>query len=109
MNFGLERGMLCMILWFTDNTTQKAIILNRDPNIRDNTASIIDKENNNGEESEALEKNHPIMDTALSGMYYIDGTDWEYNNDNLKTTQHLYLIKKGSITQYYDKTGITRF
>lgn len=109
MNFGLERGMLCMILWFTDNTTQKAIILNRDPNIRNNSDSSIDKENNNGEESEALEENHPIMDTALSGMYYIDGTDWEYNNDNLKTTQHLYLIKKGSITQYYDKTGVTRF
>ena len=49
------------------------------------------------------------MDVAISGMYYIDGTDWEYENDGQKIEQHLYLFKKAPITQYYDKTGVTRF
>lgn len=106
-NFGLERGMLCNLLWFTDNTMQKSIILDRTPNLYSNDGDTTRK--NNPEDSSLDDIYKPVLDVALSGMYYIDGTDWEYSADDENITQHLYLIKKSSITQYYDKTGLTRF
>lgn len=108
-NFGLERGMLCMILWFTDNTTQKAIILDQRPNLHPDDAGDPQKKKDLGENTVLDNEYQPLMDVAISGMYYIDGTDWEYENDGQKIEQHLYLFKKAPITQYYDKTGVTRF
>ena len=106
-NFGLERGMLCLILWFTDNTTQKSIIIEQAPNLYTADGDMTRQDS----EGESAQDNiyDPIMDVAMSGMYYIDGTDWEYNADDENITQHLYLIKKSPITQYYDKTGMPRF
>lgn len=108
-NFGLERGMLCMVLWFTNDTTQKAIILDQRPNLHEDTSGDPQKKLDDPDWVATDNIYDPLIDDALSGMYYIDGTDWVYDNDEGKIVQHLYLFKKGPITQYYDKTGATRF
>ncbi len=111
-NFGLERGMLCMVLWFAQDPTQKAIILSQSPNLEEGGDGEQPRKTTDEDES-IFNQYEPVMDTVLSGMYYIDGIVWEYGNDydteGNKIQQHLYLIKKGPVTQYYDKTGMIRF
>lgn len=110
-NFGLERGMLVMILWCLDDAVQKATSLNQSPNLTTEDTSDAGQIRQNSADDEAIgDIRKPIIDESLSGFYYIDGTDWEYDGNNgEKIQQHLYLIKKGPITQYYDNTGLTRF
>ena len=97
INLGLERGCLVNVLWYVNDITQKGIIasdsekLSGIPSDPGNDPSIIDQKDG-------------ILDKTISGTYYIDGIEWTYDNITNKFAQHLYLIKKGTLTQYADPT-----
>lgn len=103
-NFGLERGMLVSILWFEENPVNKATIVNRHDNLFEGGGEDpIDTPDNGGHD--ALDNAYVApVDDAVSGLYYIDGIVWEYTNHE-KIIQSLYLIKKGPITQYFDRSA----
>lgn len=102
-NFGLERGMLCMIIWYAETTVQKMIIMNNTKKLKGDKGGNDETNKAEAEAKDGIDDQTAlVMDPALSGFYYIDGTDWEYDNITSKTIQHLYLIKKGAITQYYN-------
>lgn len=108
-NFGLERGMLCTLLWFVSDPTKKSIIANTDANLQETnyTGEIKDRVDNDASNSIAIE-HEPVLDTSMSGLYYIDGIDWEYDSEVERISQHLYLIKKGDVTEFYDRTNARR-
>ncbi len=41
-----------------------------------------------------------ILNTSISGMYFIDGIEFTYNRNNHKINQVLYLIKRGESMSY---------
>ena len=108
-NFGLERGMLCSLLWFVSDPVKKSIIANTEPNLTESDITSEIKNTVDNDASKIIDREHePVLDTAISGIYYIDGIDWEYDSELERITQHLYMIKKGNVTEYYDKTNAVR-
>ena len=41
-----------------------------------------------------------ILNTSISGMYFIDGIEFTYNRNTPKINQVLYLIKRGDSMSY---------
>ena len=108
-NFGLERGMLTFLEWFVQNPVQKGEVMNWRQNLHENGEGDNSELGDTGDKSGLDDEYTMILDVALSGLYYIDGTDWEWDPDNGKIQQHLYLIKKNALTEYYNKENPARF
>ena len=101
-NFGLERGMLCTVAWVVDSFFQKGTVMQNRNNLSE------DADNSTEYSSDVdvkgiLNEKVSALDTSASGIYYIDGTDFEWSDDTETIVQHLYLIKKENLTQYYNK------
>jgi hypothetical protein len=107
-NFGLERGMQCMVQWFVHQQTQKNTVMQWRENLHDDESGEPQKLHDLGETDELDGQYGLVLDVATSGIYYIDGTDWEWDPDNAKIVQHLYLIKRNALTEYYNKQGVSR-
>ena len=41
-----------------------------------------------------------VLNTSISGMYFIDGIEFNYNRNEKKIKQVLYLIKRGESMSY---------
>lgn len=94
-NLGIERGTLINIAIFEYSMTNKRkIVSSATSMLGDESAD--DPGNNMW--GDILEPENPILNPAVSGMYYVDGMDFEYDSISQKLKQSLYLIKKGNIT-----------
>ena len=103
-NFMLERGMLTTVMIFEYDPIKKRKILANFSNFYGETET--DKED--PEVQNALKNNEvdyatPIMNIAISGIYYIDGIEFEYNKLREDIVQTLYLVKKGEIRNWDNK------
>ena len=103
MNFGLERGMLCTVMYFPNNgmsQLQKIHAaadhpLNKDGVMSADQIAYADEE---------LHQTVTIdnIDQDISGLYYIDGVEFDFDSANEKIDQYLYLIKRGNVSGTYD-------
>jgi hypothetical protein len=52
-----------------------------------------------------INEHETMIDPSVTGTYYIDGTDFEWDQDEGKIVQHLYLIRKedNDFSQFYNK------
>lgn len=108
-NFGLERGMLTFVQWFVADNTQKSTVLYWRENLHVDESGEPQKYHDLGETDMLDDEYSMVLDVAVSGIYYIDGTDFEWDPDNGKIQQHLYLIKRNSLNEYYNKANTSRY
>ena len=109
-NFMLERGMLTAVSIFEYDPVKKRKMMA-------NWSNFNGKEDTDKEEPEVQEglKNHeidnatPLMNIAISGIYYIDGVEFEYNKSREDIIQTLYLVKKGDINNWNNRTSKPKF
>ena len=105
--FGLCRGTIVNVAYFTTNTKEKQMIINQTANIVGaNTATPENLETGEGLMSnKELIQNQGIALPVLSksGFYYIDGMKFEYDNNEHRIIQTLYLIKRGNLTNMQNK------
>lgn len=109
-NFMLERGMLTSVAIFEYDIIKKRKMLSNDSNFHGEAES--DKESpevetalKNGE----IDYPTPLLNTAISGIYYIDGLEFEYNKYREDIIQTLYLVKKGEIRNWDNRTSMHKF
>lgn len=104
-NFGLQRGTLVNLTVMESDAHLKYHIIYSTKNIYSNEPDTKQESlfNMTDENGKALTPNEIITNgdielpnTALSGMYYIDGMEFTYSYQNQKIEQILYLIKKGT-------------
>ena len=46
-----------------------------------------------------------VLNTSISGMYFIDGIEFNYNRNEKRIKQVLYLIKRGDSMSYLNATS----
>lgn len=102
-NFGLQRGTLINVVIVQTNTMLKYDIARSVSNY-DGEGEGEPNELSNYEENTIIEGEAEMPDPALTGMYYIDGMEFLYDEGPQKITQNIFLIKRG----YYRSTiGVT--
>ena len=105
--FGLCRGTIVNVAYFTTNTKEKQMIINQTANIVGANTTTPE----NLETGEGLMSNKELMQNqgialpvlSKSGFYYIDGMKFEYDNNEHRIIQTLYLIKRGNLTNMQNK------
>lgn len=109
INLGLYRGMLVNVLIYEYDPLIKREIIYDSNNLGSENESIdmpdIDTSDMNGYNINDLIANTSVgfINTAKSDQYYIDGVEIEYNYNLQRIEQYLYLIKKGSHSNYNNK------
>ena len=106
----LERGMLTSVSIFETDPVKKRKMLG-------NWSTFDGNENTDGEdpsvqpEIKAGEVDYatPLLNITVSGIYYIDGVEFEYNKDDEDIVQTLYLVKKGNIYNWDNRTTKPKF
>ena len=108
--YGLCRGTLVNIAYYTTDSVEKQMILQQSGNFTgSNTATPEHPETGDGLMSNRdLIQNQGIALPVISkcGLYYIDGMTFEYDkydNRDTKIVQTLYLIKRGNLTNMQNK------
>lgn len=99
INLGLQRGTLLGVNIFEYDPTKKNIILQGYQNV-DGNYSL---EQDPMEDTRATADNDSlgVPNNALTGMYYIDGMEFKYNENVQQIIQTLYLIKKDGFAGNY--------
>jgi hypothetical protein len=106
-NFGLQRGMLTnVIINETDYRKQSKILSQMGTEYK----GAQDSDTIPEEQIEVMKENIGnqdtyVLNTALSGIYYIDGVEFKYDDDSQQIEQQLYLIKKGNIVDWDSSTA----
>lgn len=109
-NFMLERGMLTGVCIFEYETLKKRKILANMTNFTGDKDS--DKEDPSVQtalQNNVIDNPTPLFNPAISGIYYIDGVEFEYNTSREDIIQTLYLIKKGEIYNWDNRTSKPKF
>ena len=109
-NFMLERGMLTSVLIFEDDPLKKRKIIG-------NWSNFTGKADTDKEEpgvQKLIKENEvdfstPFPNIALSGIYYIDGVEFDYTKEREEIVQTLYLVKKGNILNWDNRTSKPKF
>jgi len=105
--FGLYRGTLVNISYFTTSSTEKQAVLQSSGNMtgsQEVKPEHLDTGDGLMDEHELIQNQGvalPVM--TKSGLYYIDGMTFEYNNEERQIIQTLYLIKRGNLTNMQNK------
>lgn len=109
-NFMLERGMLTSVSIFETDPAKKRKMLGN--------WSTFDGNENTDEEDPSVQPEikagevdyaTPLLNITVSGIYYIDGVEFEYNKDDEDIVQTLYLVKKGNIYNWDNRTTKPKF
>ena len=107
MNFGLQRGTLVNVAIFDkDPINKKRMFQNVDnisqagDNIQQPDAQLPPEIN---EEDVIMDDTVVIPNIKLTGLYYIDGMEFEYSQEYGRIVQTLILIKKGITSGYQNK------
>ena len=103
-NLGLQRGTLVNIIIVESDPKVKSIIINNSNNLLNEGETEAATFNNDSSvrTSDVIQNNEvEIPNTALSGLYYIDGVTFEFDaSKGQRIFQKLYLIKKGPLMNY---------
>ena len=92
-NYGLVRGTLVGLVWFETEMTKKRDIIANSQNAH--TANKVEKRSLSSDEIDIiLDSEAPVANPYVSGIYYIDGMIFEYEESTNVFTQYLILIKK---------------
>ena len=105
-NFMLERGMLTGVSIFEYDPIKKRKIVGNCINF--NGEKDTDKEDPEVQKiikSDEFYSGKPLINIAISGIYYIDGVEFEYNKSREDIVQTLYLVKKGEIKNWDNRTS----
>lgn len=105
-NFMLERGMLTGVSIFEYDPVKKRKMLSNWGNFNGNADS--DKEEpeaQNAIKTGEIDYATPLMNIAISGIYYIDGIEFEYTKYREDIIQTLYLVKKGPVTNWNSRSA----
>ena len=108
--YGLYRGTIVNIAYYTTSSIEKQVILQQTGNFTgSNDATPEHPETGDGlMDNRELIQNQGIALPVISkcGLYYIDGMTFEYDkydNRDHKIVQTLYLIKRGNLTNMQNK------
>lgn len=106
-NFGIQRGTLINVAIFEYTTLGKRQIWQQYMGI---TGDQSTETNKSSKEIETIfmDPNTPLMNIAISGLYYVDGMSFEYDKDNEEVLQRLFLIKKGILSNYLNAKAVTK-
>ena len=109
-NYGLERGIMIQVSIFEYDRNLKIQMLNNMGN------TSIDGDESSEPSLDPEEKafyldneNMGILNTAVSGMYFINGMEYTYKAGTNKINQILYLIKRGESMSYINAASKTKF
>ncbi len=100
-NYALNRGIMLQVAIFEYDRNLKAEMLrnagntSKDGDTTDEPSIVIedkDKYMNND--------TWGVLNTSISGMYFIDGIEFKYNRNEKRIKQVLYLIKRGDSMSY---------
>lgn len=114
-NFGLQRGTLINLVIMETDPTVKYHIVYSSKNLYEDSMDIDQHPLFNTDEIEGdkISMNEIITNgdielpnTALSGLYYIDGMEYKFSQNMQKIEQVLYLIKKGPWGSFVDPHSI---
>ncbi len=109
LNINLERGSLINIQIFEYDNATKAQMLNLSDNLsaKGNTSTKPTDEIDNKQDI----INNPMFgvpNLSISGIYFIDGIEYEYRRGNEKITQILYLIKQTPVNNYLNMSSLPK-
>lgn len=105
-NFDLDRGKLLVMNLFEYDPEKKRKILSNYHNLGQSGVG----DTNTSEDPivqkymDLVDSGDPILNPQMSGYYYIDGIDFEYSQTSGQLTQFLYLIKKGPLLNWNNRT-----
>lgn len=107
MNIGLERGTLINIMIFEYERDLKIQMLNYIKNLQEKGNTEIYTEENI--DKEILDNpNIGVPNLSISGIYYIDGIEYEYKKGTGKIKQTLYLIKQTPSNNYINMSSLPK-
>ena len=98
INYGLQRGTLVYVSYFTDDPVEKEKILSSTSNIVGERK--IEKDNLEIDKDKIVEQASMILDYSKSGLFYINGMKYKYNGKYQSFIQELELIKVGDRSTY---------
>lgn len=101
-NLGLQRGTLVNLLIFEEDMKRKSKLLQSSSNVfgEDKTQDL----DSTSEDKDApTQTGKMVVNLAISGMYYIDGMEFTYEQSVGKLVQKLILLKKGIRTNIDNK------
>lgn len=117
-NLGLQRGTLIYVIYVSDEMVEKAIYTSQSSNVFKTTEDNIEKSLDNTPDDvtyQGYDKSTIVEDPnieypnfALCGMYYIDSMIFEYDTENSKIVQKLYLIKRGSDNNIFNQKTLVK-
>ena len=101
-NLGIQRGTLIGIQIYEQDPRNKQIMLYQTSNIGGSTSTTPDDINveSDNDLNFVESDSDPIVNVKLSDLYYVDGIEFEYNENNPSIFQILTLIKKGHSSGY---------
>ena len=106
-NLGLQRGTLVNVLIFEEDMKKKSKLLQSSSNIFGETKSQELDETNEDKDTQT-QTGKMVVNLAISGMYYIDGMEFTYEQSEGKLVQKLILLKKGIRTNIENKHTPTK-
>lgn len=92
-NFGLQRGTLVGVAIYDASISGKMNLVTNMENV-DNKKDVHPKELSHEVARRINDSGTSIPNVSMSGYYYIDGMEFEYNGTDMVLTQRLFLIKK---------------
>lgn len=103
INFGLERGNLVNILIFEYNRENKILMMNQINSLRENGNDDIYPEYDEENKELVINNNEfGIPNLSISGIYYIEGIEYVYKQNNQNISEILYLSRKNDLNNYYN-------
>ena len=109
INFGLKRGTLISLAYFSTDIGEKTEIIRStfnligDKSIDMPDISKIQLESGKTIQDIITDEDYPLMNFAKSGIYYIDSMEIEYDISYETIVQTLYLIRLGNKSNYHNK------
>ena len=100
-NYALNRGIMLQVSIFEYDRNLKAEMLRNMGNTT-KEGDTSDEPTLSPEDKDKYMNNDTwgILNTSISGMYFIDGIEFTYNRNEHKINQVLYLIKRGESMSY---------
>lgn len=103
LNLGLQRGTVIALLHYVYDRDQKLNIYNNSNNEAGSPEDVRSKHVTEMIDNESL----GFLDPSMSGFFYIDGMNFEYDAKTQKIHQYLYLIKRGQTRTNLGKNDYT--
>lgn len=100
-NYALDRGIMIQVSIFEYDRNLKAEMLRNTANTNkegdtSDAPSLVPEDKDKYMDNDTW----GILNTSISGMYFIDGIEFTYNRNTPKINQVLYLIKRGDSMSY---------